>query len=234
MTVPEHVAIIMDGNSRWAERRRLPRAAGHREGVRAIRRVAEACERLGVRVVTLYAFSTENWSRPRDEVDHLMRLFHETLDREVDRIHKRGIRLRVSGRVGELEPRLQEKIQRAEALTAGNTRGVINLALNYGGRAEIVDACRDLIRRGVSAEELDEATFAAALYTRGLPDPDLLIRTAGESRISNFLLWQAAYAEIHVTDTLWPDFGEKNLVEAILDYSGRVRRFGGRDRGGTR
>jgi undecaprenyl diphosphate synthase len=225
---PEHVAIIMDGNSRWARERLLPRVMGHKAGIESIRRVAEAADRRGIRVLTLYAFSTENWSRPKDEVDALMSLFSETIRREVDELARRGIELRFSGRTGELSPALQDQMRQATERTRVTARAILNIAINYGGRIEIVDAVRELARQGADLTKLDEASLAAHLYTRGLPDPDLVIRTAGEMRLSNFLLWQAAYSEFHCTQTLWPDFGEADFDEAIASYQRRVRRFGAR------
>jgi undecaprenyl diphosphate synthase len=224
--LPRHIGIIMDGNGRWARRRHLPRNLGHRAGVRAIRPVMEACDRLGVHILTVYAFSTENWGRPRSEVSALMRLFEETIDREIDELHANGVQVRILGRREELSERLQHKIQRAEALTAQNTTAVLNVAINYGGRAEIVDAVRDMAARGVDLTALDESQLARNLYTAGVPDPDLIIRTAGEMRTSNFLLWQAAYAELYVTETFWPDFGDGELREAIAAFSERERKFG--------
>lgn len=226
--VPRHVGIIMDGNGRWARGRNRPHSFGHRAGVRAIKRVMYGCEELGVEVLSVYTFSTENWSRPRAEVRYLMRLFHEAFRRELDEIDERGIRVIVSGRRAELSPAMQRQIADAEARTAGNRNGVLNVCLNYGGRAELVDAVRSLMASGVSPDEVDELALGRHLYHPELPDPDLIVRTAGESRISNFLLWQSAYAEIHVTDTLWPDFDIQDLKRAIQDYQSRVRRFGGR------
>ena len=218
----------MDGNGRWARQRGRPHSFGHRAGVRAIKRVMYACEDLGIDVLSVYTFSTENWSRPRAEVRYLMRLFHEAFRRELDEIHERGIRVVVSGRLSELSRRMQQQIADAETKTAGNRRGTLNVCLNYGGRAELVDAVRSLMSSGIDPGELDEQILAAHLYHPELPDPDLIVRTAGESRISNFLLWQSAYAEIHVTNTLWPDFDIPDLTRAIQDYQSRTRRFGGR------
>ena len=216
----------MDGNGRWARRRHLPRVAGHRAGVRAIRPVMQACDRAGVHILTLYAFSTENWSRPRHEVAALMQLFGETIESEVDELHQNGVQIRVIGDRMQLSDRLQRKVGDAEALTAHNTRAILNVAINYGGRREIVAAIRELAARGVDLTQLDEELLSRALYTAGLPDPDLIVRTAGEMRVSNFLLWQAAYAELYVTDTLWPDFGETSLNEALHAFSRRERKFG--------
>ena len=218
----------MDGNGRWARRRGHPASFGHRAGVRAIKRVLEGCEELGVHALSVYAFSTENWSRPRVEVRALMRLFHETMQREIDEMHRRGVRIVVSGRRDGLSPRMRDCIEEAVARTARNTNGVLNVCLNYGGRAELVDAVRKLVKEGVPADQIDESAIASRLYVPDLPDPDLIIRTAGESRVSNFLLWQSAYSELLVTETLWPDFGVEELKAAIADYNSRIRRFGGR------
>jgi undecaprenyl diphosphate synthase len=218
----------MDGNGRWARRRGHPASFGHRAGVRAIKRVLEACEELGVHALSIYAFSTENWTRPRAEVRALMRLFHETMLREIDEMHRRGVRIVVSGRRDGLSARMRERIDEAERRTANNKKGILNVCLNYGGRAEVVDAVRKLIEEGVPAGKVDEGAISARMYNPDLPDPDLIIRTAGEKRVSNFLLWQSAYAEMLVTDTLWPDFGVDDLKAALADYASRVRRFGGR------
>jgi undecaprenyl diphosphate synthase len=226
--VPRHVGIIMDGNGRWARERSRPHSFGHRAGVRAIKRVMYGCEELGVEVLSVYTFSTENWSRPRAEVRYLMRLFHEAFRRELDEIHERGIRVTVSGRRAELSPAMQRQVAEAETRTAANRNGVLNVCLNYGGRAELVDAVRSIVAGGIRPEDVDERLIASRLYHPDLPDPDLIVRTAGESRISNFLLWQSAYSEIHVTDTLWPDFDIQDLERAIRDYQSRTRRFGGR------
>ncbi|TMC42784.1 MAG: di-trans,poly-cis-decaprenylcistransferase [Chloroflexi bacterium] len=218
----------MDGNSRWARERLLPRVMGHKAGIETIRRVAEAADRRGVRVLTLYAFSTENWSRPRDEVDALMNLFSETIRREVDELARRGIELRFSGRLHDLSTALQDQIRQANERTRVSARAILNIAINYGGRQEIVDAIRELARDGADLTQLDEASVADHLYTRGLPDPDLVIRTAGEMRLSNFLLWQAAYSEFYCTQTLWPDFAQADFDEALASYQRRIRRFGAR------
>ena len=219
----------MDGNGRWARSRHQPRVAGHRAGVRAIRPVMQACDRAGVHILTLYAFSTENWQRPRAEVRALMRLFEETIDREIDELDSNGVQVRVIGRRDQLGDRLRRKIAAAEARTARNTTAVLNVAINYGGRSEIVDAVRELAAGGADLTALDEAAIGAHLYTAGLPDPDLIIRTAGEMRTSNFLLWQAAYAELYVTEACWPDFDEAELARALDDFCGRERRFGAID-----
>jgi undecaprenyl diphosphate synthase len=218
----------MDGNGRWARRRSRPASFGHRAGVRAIKRVLDACEKLGVNVLSIYAFSTENWSRPRAEVRALMRLFHETMLREIDEMHRRGVRIVFSGRMDDLSPRMRERIEEAVRRTADNTNGVLNVCLNYGGRAEIVDAVKQLVADGLEPRQIDEAAISARLYNPDLPDPDLIIRTAGERRVSNFLLWESAYAEMYVSETLWPDFDEQDLKAALADYASRVRRFGGR------
>ncbi len=228
MTPPVHIGIIMDGNNRWARQRLLPREAGHRAGVESIRRVAEACETAGVRVLTVYGFSTENWARPSDEVAFLMQLFEETIPREVAELAERGIELRFSGRIEELSPSLQQLMRDANQRTRGNAHAVLNIAVNYGGRSEIVDAIRAMARAGLDLGTLDEAMVSDFLYTQGLPDPDLIIRTAGEMRLSNFLLWQSAYAEFYSTPTLWPDFGEADLEQALVAFQSRVRRFGAR------
>jgi len=201
---------------------------GHKAGIETIRRVAEAADRRGVRVLTLYAFSTENWSRPPDEVDALMNLFSETIRREVDELARRGIELRFSGRLHDLSTALQDQIRQANERTRVSARAILNIAINYGGRQEIVDAIRELARDGADLTQLDEASVADHLYTRGLPDPDLVIRTAGEMRLSNFLLWQAAYSEFYCTQTLWPDFAQADFDEALASYQRRIRRFGAR------
>jgi undecaprenyl diphosphate synthase len=225
--LPAHVAIIMDGNGRWAGQRRLPRVEGHRAGIESVRAVVEASARLGIEVLTLYAFSVENWKRPRTEINTLMMLLKRYLRLELDTLLKNDIRFRVIGRPEELRPDVQQELQSAMARTAANGGMQFNIALNYGGRAEIVDAVRRLMEAGVPIAEVDEQRIAAFLYTAGQPDPDLLIRTSGEMRISNFLLWQIAYSEIWVTDTLWPDFRRRDLLEAIVAYQKRERRYGG-------
>ena len=218
----------MDGNGRWARRRGRPASFGHRAGVRAIKRVLQACEDFGVHDLSIYAFSTENWARPRAEVRALMRLFHETMQREIDEMDRRGVRILFSGRRDDLSPVMNKRIDEAMARTADNTNGVLNVCLNYGGRAEIVDAVRKLMNDGVTPAEVDEAAISTRMYQPNLPDPDLIIRTAGERRVSNFLLWQGAYAEMLVTETLWPDFDADDLKAALDDYASRIRRFGTR------
>ena len=227
--LPQHIAVIMDGNGRWAKRRRLPRIAGHRAGIRAVRQAVEACARLGVPYLTLYAFSLENWKRPHSEIKLLMALLREYLKKETGELNKQNIRLAVIGRVDELPKPVQADLQVALEKTRGNTGMRLTLALNYGARAELIDAVRALVEqlKRDGAMPIDEATFSQYLYTRDVPDPDLLIRTSGELRLSNFLLWQVAYSEIWVTETLWPDFTQKDLFQAIIDFQKRERRYGG-------
>ena len=225
--LPAHIAIIMDGNGRWAAQRHLPRVEGHRAGIDAVRDTVETAARLGLQVLTLYAFSVENWKRPASEVSTLMRLLKRYLRSELNTLLTNDIRFRVIGRMEELSPDIQDELHIAIDRTAKNGGMLFNIALNYGGRAEIVDAARRAIEAGVHPRDLDEERFAIFLYTAGQPDPDLLIRTSGEMRVSNFLLWQIAYAEIYVTDTLWPDFRCRDLLEAILAYQKRDRRYGG-------
>lgn len=229
--LPRHVAIIMDGNGRWAAQRSQPRIAGHRAGVEAVRAAVDTGARLGLGALTLYAFSTENWKRPRYEVDALMRMLRRYLRLELDEIDRQNIKFQTIGRTGALSETVRREIARATERTAENKGMVLTVALNYGGRAEIVDACRAAMRRLLdernAPDELTEERIANELYTRNLPDLDLLVRTSGELRISNFLLWQAAYSEIYVTETLWPDFRRLHMLEAIVDYQRRDRRFGG-------
>jgi undecaprenyl diphosphate synthase len=225
--LPRHVAVIMDGNGRWAAQRHLPRVEGHRAGIESVRDVVEGSARLGIEVLTLYAFSVENWKRPVTEVSTLMMLLKRYLRLELNTLLRNNIRFRVIGRAGDLAPDIRRELAAAEEKTAGNAGMLFNIALNYGGRAEIVEAARRLLEGGVKPEELDEERFAGFLYTAGQPDPDLLIRTSGEMRVSNFLLWQIAYAEIWVTETLWPDFRKQHLLEGVLAYQKRHRRYGG-------
>jgi undecaprenyl diphosphate synthase len=225
--IPAHIAVIMDGNGRWAAQRRLPRVEGHRAGIASVRDVVETSARLGVPVLTLYAFSIENWKRPRTEVSALMMLLRRYLRSELHMLLEHRIRFKVVGRRDALSPDIQAELGDAEVRTAEHTGMQFNIALNYGGRAEIVDAVRRALAAGIKPEELDEERFSGLLYTAGQPDPDLLIRTSGEMRVSNFLLWQIAYAEIWVTDTLWPDFRCRHLLEAIIDFQKRERRYGG-------
>jgi undecaprenyl diphosphate synthase len=225
--LPAHVAIIMDGNGRWAAQRHLPRVEGHRAGIDAVRDTVETGARLGLGVLTLYAFSIENWKRPASEVSTLMVLLKRYLRSELKTLLSNNIRFRVIGRTEELASDVQEELRTGMDETAQCTGMLFNIALNYGGRAEIVDAARRAMQAGLRPEELDEERFAQFLYTAGQPDPDLLIRTSGEMRVSNYLLWQIAYAEIYVTETLWPDFRRRHLLEAILAYQKRERRYGG-------
>ncbi|MBI4888650.1 MAG: isoprenyl transferase [Acidobacteria bacterium] len=225
--LPAHVAIIMDGNGRWAAQRHLPRVEGHRAGIEAVRDTVETGARLGLGVLTLYAFSIENWKRPASEVSTLMLLLKRYLRSELKTLLRNDIRFQVIGRTEELSADVRRELQTGIEGTAQSTGMLFNVALNYGGRAEIVDAARRAMEAGVRPEELDEERFAQFLYTAGQPDPDLLIRTSGEMRVSNYLLWQIAYAEIYVTDTLWPDFRRRHLLEAILAYQKRERRYGG-------
>jgi undecaprenyl diphosphate synthase len=225
--LPRHLAVIMDGNGRWAAQRHLPRVEGHRAGIESVREVVEGSARLGIRVLTLYAFSVENWKRPVSEVSTLMTLLKRYLRLELNTLLRNDIRFRVIGRPEDLAPDVRSELALAEEKTAGNGGMLFNIALNYGGRAEIVEAVKRLLEAGVPADEIDERRFAGFLYTAGQPDPDLLIRTSGEMRVSNFLLWQIAYSEIWVTDTLWPDFRKRHLLEAILAYQKRDRRYGG-------
>ncbi len=230
--LPKHIAIIMDGNGRWARKRNLPRAAGHRAGVEPVRVTVETSARLGVEVVTLYAFSLENWKRPRTEVDMLWRLLRIYIRKELPNLMRNGIRLRAIGRLEALPAAARHELLAAIEATSRNRGLIVNLAINYGGRAEVADAINAILagaraRGTIERLHVDERMIAAHLYTAGLHDPDLLIRTSGEMRISNFLLWQIAYAELYVTETLWPDFTRDELLRAILSYQARERRFGG-------
>jgi undecaprenyl diphosphate synthase len=241
--LPQHVAIIMDGNGRWAQRRHLPRIAGHRAGVQSARTIIETCARLHIPALTLYAFSLENWRRPKAEIDFLMRLLREYLRKELPVIHGNNIRLQIIGRPDQLPAGVQADIEKGMRLTAANTGMCLIVALNYGGRAELVDAFNaifDQVRKNgshnghLAALRVDEQMIADHLYTAGLPDPDLLIRTSGEMRVSNFLLWQIAYAEMYVTETLWPDFRRAELYAALVEYQKRERRYGGLATAGLR
>jgi undecaprenyl diphosphate synthase len=222
------VAIILDGNARWAAGKAVPVAEGHREGTRALRRTVEAAIDFGVGALVVYAFSTENWTRPPEEVDSLMEIFTETIERELPDLAEQGVRVRFLGRRDRAPEELEEQMVDLEARTATNERLDLWIAFDYGGRAELADAAKRLIQAGIMPAEIDEETFARALYEPELPDPDLLIRTAGDQRISNFLLWQLAYAELVFVETLWPDFGEADLRAALAEYAQRERRFGGR------
>jgi undecaprenyl diphosphate synthase len=232
--IPAHVAIIMDGNGRWASARGLPRALGHRAGRDAVRRAIEACRELGVAVLTLYAFSTENWRRSQEEVGALMELLHEALIAEADDLARNGVRFRTSGDLASIPRETRDALAQLAARTAGNSSIVLNLALNYGGRAEIAHAARELAREVATgqrtADSIDEAALADRLYTAGLPDPELLVRTGAEQRLSNFLLWQSAYSELVFLDIYWPDFTREHLVAAIAAFQARQRRFGGTSR----
>lgn len=227
--LPRHIAIIMDGNGRWAKKRGFPRTAGHVAGVEAARRVVKECLKWGIKYLTLYAFSSENWQRPKEEVEFLMHLLEEYIRKEADTLIKEQIRLKVIGRINELPKHLQNLIEETMKKTENFERLYLIIALSYGGRQEIVDAAKSLyrlIKEGKERMDFDEGVFSQYLYTCGLPDPDLLIRTSGECRVSNFLLWQIAYTELYITDVLWPDFGEKEFEEALIWYKGRERRFG--------
>ncbi len=224
--IPQHIAIIMDGNGRWAQARGLPRLAGHRAGTENLRRIIEACVEFGVKYLTIYAFSTENWGRPEDEVNGLMGIFDEVFERELTELHKQGARLQHIGRLDEVRPSLQEKVRKGIELTKNNDRLVLSVAFNYGGRDEIVQAIRSIINKGLKPEDVNEEVVSQHLYTAGIPDPDLVIRTSGEQRISNFLIWQAAYAEWVFPQTFWPDFGREELLAAIQEFGRRERRYG--------
>lgn len=229
--LPRHIAIIMDGNGRWAKKRGLPRSMGHRAGVEALRTVVKGCSQLGIHALTVYAFSTENWRRPKDEVGFLMTLLTDYLRKELRELHQNDVVIRALGRIDNLPQEAQRELEHAMKVTKNNTGLILNLALNYGGRAEIIDTVQRLVtdvsKGKYRIEEIDEERFSQALFTGGLPDPDLLIRTSGEMRLSNFLLWQLAYTEIVVVETLWPDFGQEALLDAIRTYQKRDRRFGG-------
>jgi undecaprenyl diphosphate synthase len=230
MNTPRHIGIIMDGNGRWAKKRGLPRTAGHRVGTDAARKIVRACGELGVSYLTIYTFSTENWARPKMEVAMIMELLVEMTRREIRNLDKNNVRLRAIGDLDQLPPRTRRVLREGIEKLSTNTGLTLNLAVNYGGRAEIVNAARNLARDAVKTpaliDELDEKTFSRYLYTNNIPDPELIIRTGGDCRISNFLLWQAAYAELYITETLWPDFDKEHLVAAIEDYNRRDRRFG--------
>jgi undecaprenyl diphosphate synthase len=229
--LPRHIAVIMDGNGRWAQKRHLPRVAGHRAGTQSARTTIETCARLKVEALTLYAFSVENWRRPKAEIEFLMQLLREYLRKEMPLIQRNNIRMRFLGRPDELPDGVRKDTREAMEATAGNTGMVLSIALNYGGRAEIVDAMNAILaeRNGHGGAAVTEEQLSRHLYTANLPDPDLLIRTSGEMRVSNFLLWQIAYAEIFVTETLWPDFNRARLLESLVDFQGRERRYGGID-----
>jgi undecaprenyl diphosphate synthase len=224
--IPEHVAVIMDGNGRWARARGLPRIAGHRAGTENLRRIIEACIEFGIKYLTIYAFSTENWGRPPDEVQGLMNIFEDVIDRELQELHDQGVQLRHLGRLDRLKPSFREKVQRALEKTKGNTNLILNIAFNYGGRDEIICAIQHMIKDGVPADQITDSLVSQYLYTTGIPDPDLIIRTSGEQRGSNFLIWQGAYSEWYFPSTYWPDFDKEELRKALEEYSHRERRYG--------
>lgn len=229
--LPRHLAIIMDGNGRWAKERGLPRSLGHREGVKAVKRVISNCIELNIPILTLFAFSTENWKRPKNEVLYLINLFKKALNKEKENLIKNNIRIHFLGRIKDLPDSLIKQMNEVITLTKNNHKLILNIAINYGGRAEIVDAINSIIsmvyKKKINIRDINESTVRDNLYTRGLSDPDLLIRTAGEMRISNFMIWQIAYTEFWVTPVYWPDFNKVNLIEAIIDFQKRVRKFGG-------
>jgi undecaprenyl diphosphate synthase len=224
--VPKHVAIIMDGNGRWAKQRGLPRTEGHRYGTENLRVILRAAVEFGVQILTIYAFSTENWSRPRREVQLLMRILEMVIDRELRELHENGVQLRHIGELEGIPPFLQKKVRAAVELTKNNQRLIVNVAFNYGGRDEIVHAIKRIIEDGVPAEQISDDLISSYLYTSGLPDPDLIIRTSGEFRLSNFLIWQGSYSEYYTTPTYWPDFDKEEFRKALIEYSHRKRRYG--------
>jgi undecaprenyl diphosphate synthase len=230
--LPQHLAIIMDGNGRWAERRGLPRSVGHREGAKTVRRVITNCLDFNIPILTIFAFSTENWKRPRKEITYLIKLFERVLSREKENLVKNNVKINFIGRLDNLPNSLTEKMKELHESTKKNNKLILNIAINYSGRTEIIDALKSILlkidNKKLSIEEINENTIRDNLYTRNLPDPDLLIRTAGEMRISNFMLWQIAYTELWVTPVFWPDFDENNLVEAIINFQKRVRKYGGK------
>ncbi len=227
LSVPRHVAIIMDGNGRWARARGLPRLAGHRAGTENLRPVLEASVEFGIEILTIWAFSTENWSRPESEVRGLLGILRQMIRRELKELHKQGVKLRHIGRLDRLPSALQKQVQEAIEVTRNNDRIILNVAFDYGGRAEIVQAVRRIVEASIPADQVDEALLSSYMYTAGQPDPDLIIRTSGELRTSGFMLWQSAYTEYYVTDTFWPDFDKEELRRALLAYAHRDRRFGG-------
>jgi undecaprenyl diphosphate synthase len=224
--IPRHVAIIMDGNGRWALSRGLPRLAGHKAGTENLRRVIRSTVEFGIKYLTIYAFSTENWSRPIEEVQGLMLIVQDVIDRELNELHKEGVQLRHIGRLERLDPKLQAKVLKAVDLTKNNDRLILNIAFNYGGRDEIVWAIQNMIRDGITPEEVTDQLVSKYLFTAGTPDPDLVIRTSGELRVSNFLIWQAAYSELYITPTLWPDFDREEYARAVESFAHRDRRYG--------
>jgi len=230
--LPQHLAIIMDGNGRWAKKRGLPRSAGHREGAKAVKRVIASCLNFNIPILTLFTFSTENWKRPKIEINYLLKLFERVLSKEKAGLIKNNIKINFIGRLNDLPNSLNEKINELSESTKKNNKLILNIAINYGGKAEIIDAIKSIalkiIEGKLNIEEINENTIRDNLYTQNLPDPDLLIRTAGEMRISNFMIWQIAYTELWVTPVFWPDFGENNLIEAIINFQKRVRKYGGK------
>lgn len=224
--IPYHLAVIMDGNGRWAKARGLPRLAGHRAGVENLRRVIRACTEFGIRILTIYAFSTENWGRPEAEVRGLMNILESVIDRELNQLHANGVQLRHIGDLGGLSDVLQRKVRKAVELTRNNDQLTLNIAFNYGGRQDLVQAFRRIVADGIAPEQIDEKLIDYYLYTAGQPDPDLVIRTGGEMRLSNFLLWQASYAEYYSTPAFWPDFDREELLKALVQYASRERRYG--------
>ena len=224
--IPTHIAIIMDGNGRWAAARGLPRLAGHRAGTENLRRVIRACVEFGIQYLTIYAFSTENWGRPKEEVDGLMQIVEDVIDKELGELDKEGVQLRHIGRLEHVNPSLRDKVLSAVEQTKNNTRLKLNIAFNYGGRDEIVCAIRAMLDNGVKPDDVTEPLISQYMFTAGIPDPDLIVRTSGEMRISNFLIWQSAYSEWYVTDSYWPDFDKEELRKALVDYNQRERRFG--------
>lgn len=224
--VPHHLAIIMDGNGRWAQERGKPRHEGHRAGTENLRRTLRSCTKFGVKILTIYAFSTENWGRPAREVAFLMQILGTVIDRELDELHASGVQLRHLGHLDGLEPRLQKKVRAAIEKTRYNDRLILNVAFNYGGRDEIVHAVKQIVADGVPADAIDETLINYYLFTAGQPDPDMIVRTSGEMRVSNFLIWQGAYSEYYITPTYWPDFDEEELRQALFSYGTRKRRFG--------
>ncbi|MCK4800753.1 MAG: isoprenyl transferase [Anaerolineales bacterium] len=224
--IPNHVAIIMDGNGRWALEKGLPRLSGHRAGTENLREVIEACAEFGIKYLTIYAFSTENWKRPKEEIQGLMRIFKTMLDRELQNLHENGVQLRHLGRLDQIDKELQKKVREAIELTKDNKTLILNVAFNYGGRDEILQAVKNIISAGHSVDDIDDEQFAKYLYTSESPDPDLIIRTSGEYRCSNFLIWQSAYAEWYFTPTYWPDFNKEELRQALIVYNQRERRYG--------
>lgn len=225
--IPKHVAIIMDGNGRWANKRKLPRIAGHKAGADALKRAVLFCDKIGIKYLSVYVFSTENWRRPEDEVSFLMKAISEVLNREIKELHEKNAKLNFLGDLSKLPKKVQEEFEEASNLTRNNSGLNLNLLINYGSRAEILNAVKNIIKDSNSIEKIDEKLFSEYLFTKGIPDPDLLIRSGGDFRVSNFLLWQIAYTEIWVTDVCWPDFNDKTFTQAIYDFQNRERRFGG-------